>query len=526
MALLVLTIPAALLLQTRSSAVAGPNLASPAPDSVYAFGTAQLANGSPLIDLHSSVVGMVATHDGGGYWLVAADGGIFAFGNAPFDGSMGGTRLNRPVVGMAADPNGGGYWLVASDGGIFSFGGAPFWGSMGGTPLNAPITGMASTPDGGGYWLVAADGGVFAFGDARFAGSMGGTHLNRPMVGMAPDLDGGGYWLVASDGGIFSFGGAPFDGSMGGVPLNAPISGMAAMPNGGGYWLVAADGGIFAFGSAPFEGSEGAAPRGAPVVGMAASPDGGGYWLVTGGIDWDPSGQAVPIGDLPGWHQVFADDFANDAYPIGSFRDCQADGCASTPLVPWGSRSDGHPDTSGNCVAEPSQTLSIAQGIMSIYIHTNAQGVCMADSVLPETPSQTYGMYSVRFRSDAVPGYKGVFLLWPDDGVHGEVDFPEANLDDNLKGFLHLTAGGLVVGRWTSGSSWTTWHTATVQWTPDSLTFSLDGTVIGVDTANVPQTPMHWDLRAESELQGAPKPPPGAAGTMQIDWATVYSYAP
>jgi len=45
---------------------------------------------------------------------------------------------------MAATFDGGGYWLVASDGGIFSFGDANFYDSMGGQPLNAPIVGMAS----------------------------------------------------------------------------------------------------------------------------------------------------------------------------------------------------------------------------------------------------------------------------------------------------------------------------------------------------------------------------------------------
>jgi hypothetical protein len=30
---------------------------------------------------------MAATHDGGGYWLVASGGGIFTYGNASFHGS-------------------------------------------------------------------------------------------------------------------------------------------------------------------------------------------------------------------------------------------------------------------------------------------------------------------------------------------------------------------------------------------------------------------------------------------------------
>ena len=74
---------------------------------------------------------MAATADGGGYWLVASDGGVFAFGDARFYGSTGSIRLNRPVVGMAATPDGGGYWLVASDGGVFAFGDARFYGSTG-----------------------------------------------------------------------------------------------------------------------------------------------------------------------------------------------------------------------------------------------------------------------------------------------------------------------------------------------------------------------------------------------------------
>jgi hypothetical protein len=44
---------------------------------------------------------MATTKAGGGYWLVASDGGIFAYGDAGFSGSMGGLPLNRPVVGMA-----------------------------------------------------------------------------------------------------------------------------------------------------------------------------------------------------------------------------------------------------------------------------------------------------------------------------------------------------------------------------------------------------------------------------------------
>ena len=47
---------------------------------------------------------MAATPDGGGYWLVASDGGIFAYGDAAFYGSAGALALNAPIVAMVISP--------------------------------------------------------------------------------------------------------------------------------------------------------------------------------------------------------------------------------------------------------------------------------------------------------------------------------------------------------------------------------------------------------------------------------------
>ncbi len=68
---------------------------------------------------------------------------MFSYGDAVFHGSAGSLALNKPVVGMAATSDGGGYWLVASDGGVFSYGDATFVGSHGGSPLNKPIVGIS-----------------------------------------------------------------------------------------------------------------------------------------------------------------------------------------------------------------------------------------------------------------------------------------------------------------------------------------------------------------------------------------------
>ena len=166
----------------------GPDGAVTATGGQYAYPFAVPAvPGEPNGALDSPVVGMAATSDGLGYWLVRANGAVTPYGDAVSYGEMSNVPLNAPITHIVATSDGHGYWLVAADGGIFSFGDAHFYGSMGGRPLNAPVVDMAPTPNGQGYWLVGSDGGVFAFGDAPFYGSMGGRPLNKPVVGMAGD---------------------------------------------------------------------------------------------------------------------------------------------------------------------------------------------------------------------------------------------------------------------------------------------------------------------------------------------------
>src|SRR6202044_2462140 len=123
---------------------------------------------------------------------------IFNFGDAGFYGSAGSIALSKPIVGMAATPDGKGYWLVASDGGIFTFGDALFFGSTGPIHLNQPIVGMAATPDGKGYWLVASDGGIFTFGDAPFLGTL--ASASSGVLGVLVTTATSSYTLVLSDG--------------------------------------------------------------------------------------------------------------------------------------------------------------------------------------------------------------------------------------------------------------------------------------------------------------------------------------
>jgi hypothetical protein len=75
---------------------------------------------------------------------VASDGGIFDYGEAAFEGSTGSIALNKPIVGMAATRDGGGYWLIAADGGVFNFGDALFSGSAASLGITNAVGGTGS----------------------------------------------------------------------------------------------------------------------------------------------------------------------------------------------------------------------------------------------------------------------------------------------------------------------------------------------------------------------------------------------
>ena len=124
------------------------------------------------------------------FWLATPSGALYPFGVPSYGAPT--SHLNQPLVGMTATGDQQGYWMVASDGGVFSYGDAHFFGSTGNIHLNRPIVGLTPTTEVRGYWLVASDGGVFTFGNGVFYGSTGNIHLNQPIVGMAPTPDGRG----------------------------------------------------------------------------------------------------------------------------------------------------------------------------------------------------------------------------------------------------------------------------------------------------------------------------------------------
>jgi hypothetical protein len=128
----------------------------------------------------ASIVGMAATRDGRGYWLLTSLGTVLAYGDA----GHGRTSWHlHGVVGMVTGPAGG-YWLITSWGGIYRTGAATWYGSpYSSRATSSRILAMAATPDGHGYWVLNAAGSVLAYGDAPSFPAVGQT---QPIAGIAP----------------------------------------------------------------------------------------------------------------------------------------------------------------------------------------------------------------------------------------------------------------------------------------------------------------------------------------------------
>ena len=231
---------------------------------IFSFGQAQFYGSTGSLHLQRPVVGIVPTADHGGYWLDASDGGVFSYGDTQFYGSIPGlglhpagsglsNSLNAPIVGMVASNDDNGYFMVASDGGVFAFGDAHFAGSCPGIGGCAGAA-VAVMPDasGRGYWLVTSTGNIYTFGDAAYFGAPG----HGTVTSAVATPDGLGYWILLADGQVFAYGdavgaGSPPAGAFGG--LNAATA-IFSTSDGAGYWVSSALGSVYNFGDAPNDG--------------------------------------------------------------------------------------------------------------------------------------------------------------------------------------------------------------------------------------------------------------------------------
>ena len=246
---------------------------------IFTFGSAQFYGSTGNLHLQRPVVGISPTSDRAGYWLVASDGGVFTFGDAGFYGSIPGLgfapagsagsvkKLNAPVVGIVPSADGGGYFMVASDGGVFAFGDAHFAGSCPGLVGGCSGAAVAVMPDasGNGYWVVTATGHVYTFGDANYYGAPGPQGV--PVTSAVRTPDGKGYWILFANGAVGGYGDAANLGSpLGLVGGINPATAIFTTADGGGYWVTSAAGAVYQYGDATNDGSMAGQHLNAPII--------------------------------------------------------------------------------------------------------------------------------------------------------------------------------------------------------------------------------------------------------------------
>lgn len=254
---------------------------------------------------------------------------------------------------------------------------------------------------------------------------------------------------------------------------------------------------------------------------------------------------SVPVGDLPGWTQIYAEDFLTDvavggivAATSGSDLGLLSPSCAAYPAygASWKTKATNSGDTSGNAKYNATKTMSVSGSVLDIYQHVETvSGVNQAyggaiKPLLPSgQPEQTYGRYSFRARVQGVSGTRmgGVANVisssgsWPGSG---EDDWPEAAGGYGLPvgGFYHYAdAANPPAHQVTTALAWTDWHIYTVEWSPGKIRYLADDVLVYESTDRVSTQPRGWLIQA-----GSTGGVPGVTETahLQVDWIALYTY--
>ena len=235
-----------------------------------------------------------------------------------------------------------------------------------------------------------------------------------------------------------------------------------------------------------------------------------------------PSGEAMPIGDIPGWHQVFADDFNGTTLKTSNW-------------YPYSEQPGGDP---AGWWAPSHVTVSGCLLTLKGYKDAAAKsGVFVTGGIgMTNTHAQTYGKYLVRMRVDKGDGISAIALLWPQANVWPpEVDFYEDGGGNrtSMSATLHCGSDGedtCQVQKALIGYDFSKWHTLGVEWTAGKLVYTIDGTTWAtVTNSRVPSIPMALDLQSQSlacsQYNTCLDSSTPAKVDMQVDWVVAYAPA-
>jgi beta-glucanase (GH16 family) len=230
----------------------------------------------------------------------------------------------------------------------------------------------------------------------------------------------------------------------------------------------------------------------------------------------------MPTGNIPGWNEVFADDFTGNSVG-GQWMKYWG--------VPGGD-SGGFFDPAHDSVSNGELTISGYQDAADDAYDAGASTYVTGGVSTLHAFSQTYGKYLVRFRMDAGQGVAFAIMLWPETNTWPpEIDFAEDNGSDRQMNTatLHYGADNTQVER-TVGVNLTQWHTMGVEWTSDKLVYTLDGHPWAtVDSPNVPDVPMEFAIQTQgwacglSNWEQCPNSSTPSVVGLHVDWVVAYA---
>lgn len=234
-----------------------------------------------------------------------------------------------------------------------------------------------------------------------------------------------------------------------------------------------------------------------------------------------PSGVPMPVGDLPGWKQVFTDDFTG-----------------TTLEQPKWIVYEGQPENDPGGWFDPSR-VSVRDGMLVIGAWQDpARDNLYATGGVSNRHSHTgpYGRYQIRFRADQGTGIAYVVLLWPSDDNEypPEIDIAEDNGKDRqtVYGVLHPTDQQTYrIEEFQVKADATKWHTVGLEWTPGRLVYTLDGEVWArTDGGQVPTEQMSLALQTQAWYCGhgweaCPDRSTPERVNLEVDWVVIYDLA-
>jgi beta-glucanase (GH16 family) len=267
---------------------------------------------------------------------------------------------------------------------------------------------------------------------------------------------------------------------------------------------AAASAGLSAHGSFHLSvGTASSAPTAAATASDSPSPGSS-----AGGASTDP-----PPGSMPGWQLVYSQDFSGSTLPPN-----------------WGAYQ-GQPG--GDPYGQWSKdNVVVSGGALNLMATPDGSGGYSTGGVMFSGNPQTYGMFLVRMKGDYEPGLQisNILLLWPNSSVWPpEIDFYEdqGGTRASYLATVHPGPDGDNSDQVHDSvdSDGTEWHTYGVEWTPTSITFTIDGQPAGavVQNSGLPAWPdIPMNLALQSENLG-PAQPSQSIDTMTVAWVAEYA---